>query len=53
MIGPSRAGARIVVRGFVHDCVGVELLESAGVTVIELPELADAAMAANAHLRIR
>jgi diaminohydroxyphosphoribosylaminopyrimidine deaminase/5-amino-6-(5-phosphoribosylamino)uracil reductase len=35
---------------FVADCVGVELLADAGVTVVELPELAEAAQAVNAHL---
>jgi pyrimidine deaminase RibD-like protein len=32
------------------DCVGVELLTTAGIQVEELPELADAARAVNAHL---
>ena len=32
------------------DCHGVEELTTAGVTVVELPELADAARAPNAHL---
>ncbi|MEU9858639.1 deaminase [Streptomyces sp. NPDC047974] len=35
---------------FVADCVGVELLVAAGVTVVELPELADAAQMPNRHL---
>ncbi|MBQ0867400.1 deaminase [Streptomyces sp. RK75] len=35
---------------FVDDCVGYELLVEAGVSVLELPELAAAAKAANAHL---
>lgn len=35
---------------FVADCQGVELLTAAGVEVVELPELADAARAVNAHL---
>jgi pyrimidine deaminase RibD-like protein len=35
---------------FVADCVGVEKLAQSGVEVIELPELADAAMAMNRHL---
>ncbi|MFI9311488.1 deaminase [Streptomyces triculaminicus] len=35
---------------FVADCVGVEQLIEAGVTVDELPELAEAAKTANAHL---
>ncbi|AXB44103.1 deaminase [Amycolatopsis albispora] len=33
------------------DCVGAETLAAAGRTVIELPELADAVRATNAHLR--
>lgn len=37
---------------FVEDCVGVEKLQQEGVTVIELPELADAAMAMNRHLNL-
>jgi diaminohydroxyphosphoribosylaminopyrimidine deaminase/5-amino-6-(5-phosphoribosylamino)uracil reductase len=35
---------------FVSDCQGYELLEAAGVSVVEMPELADAAKAANSHL---
>ncbi|MFE1250785.1 dihydrofolate reductase family protein [Streptomyces sp. NPDC058735] len=35
---------------FVDDCVGVERLRAAGVTVVELPELAVDAKAANTHL---
>jgi diaminohydroxyphosphoribosylaminopyrimidine deaminase / 5-amino-6-(5-phosphoribosylamino)uracil reductase len=35
---------------FVADAQGVELLIEAGVEVVELPELADAARAVNAHL---
>ena len=35
---------------FVADCQGVELLEQAGVTVLECPELAEEARAVNAHL---
>jgi riboflavin-specific deaminase-like protein len=35
---------------FVADCQGVELLEQAGLTVLECPELAAAARAVNAHL---
>ncbi|MDJ0465982.1 deaminase [Streptomyces sp. H27-C3] len=35
---------------FVDDCVGYEELVEAGVTVVELPELAAAAKAVNAHL---
>lgn len=37
---------------FVEDCVGVEKLEQQGVTVIELSELADAAMSMNRHLNL-
>jgi diaminohydroxyphosphoribosylaminopyrimidine deaminase/5-amino-6-(5-phosphoribosylamino)uracil reductase len=37
---------------FVADCIGVEQLRDAGVTVVELPELADAAKAVNAHLHL-
>ncbi|WP_163549172.1 dCMP deaminase [Candidatus Frankia nodulisporulans] len=35
---------------FVADCQGYELLTAAGVTVAELPELAERARAMNAHL---
>ena len=35
---------------FVADCQGYELLTSAGLTVVELPELAEQAKAVNAHL---
>ncbi|MZF88249.1 deaminase [Streptomyces sp. SID5643] len=35
---------------FVDDCVGYEQLVEAGVTVVELPELATAAKAVNSHL---
>ncbi|WP_237552660.1 deaminase [Streptomyces sp. SID5789] len=35
---------------FVDDCVGYEQLVEGGVTVLELPELAAAAKAVNAHL---
>ncbi|MEZ0090385.1 dihydrofolate reductase family protein [Streptacidiphilus sp. EB129] len=35
---------------FVADCQGVELLEQAGVSVLECPELAAEARAVNAHL---
>jgi len=35
---------------FVADCQGVELLAAAGVTVVELPDLAGPARAVNAHL---
>jgi len=36
---------------FVADCVGVERLREAGITVLELAELETAARAVNAHLR--
>ncbi|MFK0238224.1 cytidine/deoxycytidylate deaminase family protein [Streptomyces vinaceus] len=47
--------ARVVVAWrepsyFVDDCQGVELLTEAGFTVVEIPELAEAARAANRHL---
>ncbi|MFI9507609.1 deaminase [Nocardia sp. NPDC052566] len=51
-----RAGiARVVIAWrepgtFVTNCVGVETLREHGVEVVELPELADAAMAMNRHL---
>jgi diaminohydroxyphosphoribosylaminopyrimidine deaminase / 5-amino-6-(5-phosphoribosylamino)uracil reductase len=35
---------------FVHDARGTEALEAAGVTVVEIPELAEAAMTVNAHI---
>ena len=35
---------------FVENCVGVEKLRERGVRVLELPDLADAAMAVNRHL---
>ncbi|MFB6999295.1 deaminase [Streptomyces virginiae] len=35
---------------FVANCVGVEQLAEAGVNVVELPELAEAARTANSHL---
>ncbi|MGH3928386.1 MAG: deaminase [Pseudonocardiaceae bacterium] len=35
---------------FVENCVGVELLERHGVHVVEMPELAEEAKAANSHL---
>ncbi|MER5809893.1 dCMP deaminase [Streptomyces sp. NPDC002033] len=35
---------------FVDDCQGVEMLTAAGITVVEIPELAQAARAANGHL---
>jgi pyrimidine deaminase RibD-like protein len=50
------AGIRTVVIAwrepatFVEDCVGVEKLRARGVEVVELPELAAAAMAMNRHL---
>ncbi len=37
---------------FVADCQGYELLTQAGVTVAELPELAEKARAMNAHLSV-
>jgi diaminohydroxyphosphoribosylaminopyrimidine deaminase/5-amino-6-(5-phosphoribosylamino)uracil reductase len=37
---------------FVADCRGHELLTAAGVAVVELPELAEAARAANSHLSL-
>jgi diaminohydroxyphosphoribosylaminopyrimidine deaminase/5-amino-6-(5-phosphoribosylamino)uracil reductase len=37
---------------FVENRAGVELLERHGVTVIELSDLADEAMAPNAHLKL-
>ncbi|MHA6759980.1 dihydrofolate reductase family protein [Streptacidiphilus sp. PAMC 29251] len=37
---------------FVADCQGIELLEQAGLTVLECPELAAAARAVNAHLLV-
>jgi diaminohydroxyphosphoribosylaminopyrimidine deaminase / 5-amino-6-(5-phosphoribosylamino)uracil reductase len=37
---------------FVADCQGVEILARSGITVVEFPELADLARAANAHLEI-
>lgn len=50
------AGIRRVVTAwrepdtFVPGADGTELLETAGITVVELPELADTAQAPNAHL---
>ena len=35
---------------FVADCQGYEMLTSAGVTVVEVPELAEQAKAVNSHL---
>lgn len=35
---------------FVSDAHGVQALEAAGITVVEIPELADAAAAMNAHI---
>ncbi len=37
---------------FVDDCIGVELLLAAGRTVVEIPDLAAAAQAANSHLPV-
>ncbi|MBI1757823.1 MAG: dCMP deaminase [Actinobacteria bacterium] len=37
---------------FVADCQGCELLAEAGVTVVEMPELAEAAKAPNVHLAL-
>ncbi|MBO0683307.1 MAG: dCMP deaminase [Candidatus Dormibacteraeota bacterium] len=37
---------------FVHDAQGKELLEAGGVTVVEMPELADQAKEMNQHLRL-
>jgi diaminohydroxyphosphoribosylaminopyrimidine deaminase/5-amino-6-(5-phosphoribosylamino)uracil reductase len=37
---------------FVTDCQGVEMLAEAGVTVVELPDLAEEARAVNAHLHL-
>lgn len=37
---------------FVADCQGCELLEQAGIEVVELPEFADRAMAPNRHLAL-
>jgi diaminohydroxyphosphoribosylaminopyrimidine deaminase/5-amino-6-(5-phosphoribosylamino)uracil reductase len=37
---------------FVADCQGCELLEQAGVTVVEMPEFAEQAMAPNRHLAL-
>lgn len=35
---------------FVDDCQGLEMLTHTGLTVVEIPELAQAARAANSHL---
>ncbi|MEW1551902.1 deaminase [Streptomyces tsukubensis] len=35
---------------FVADCVGIEQLQEAGVTIVELPELTTAAQDMNSHL---
>ncbi|WP_043271947.1 dCMP deaminase [Streptomyces sp. CT34] len=35
---------------FVDDCQGFEMLTAAGLTVVEVPELAEAARAINSHL---
>ena len=37
---------------FVADCRGYEMLTDAGVTVVEIPELAQEAKAPNAHLAL-
>jgi diaminohydroxyphosphoribosylaminopyrimidine deaminase/5-amino-6-(5-phosphoribosylamino)uracil reductase len=37
---------------FVADCQGAELLEAAGVTVVEMPEFAERAKEANRHLSL-
>lgn len=37
---------------FVHNCVGVETLRAAGVTVVELLDMAEAAMSMNRHLEL-
>jgi diaminohydroxyphosphoribosylaminopyrimidine deaminase / 5-amino-6-(5-phosphoribosylamino)uracil reductase len=37
---------------FVADCQGAELLVAAGVTVVEVPDLAERAKAANRHLSL-
>lgn len=37
---------------FVDDCQGVDMLTAAGLTVVEIPELAGAASAANSHLHL-
>ncbi|MEV0706782.1 deaminase [Nocardia aurea] len=37
---------------FVTNCVGVEKLREHGVTVVELPDLAEAAMSMNRHLEL-
>ncbi|MFE7813376.1 hypothetical protein ACFU5P_15710 [Streptomyces sp. NPDC057433] len=47
---PRRTGLQREPSLFVDDCVGVERLRAAGVTVVELPELAVDAKAANTHL---
>lgn len=53
------AGIPLVVIGwrepalFVADAQGTELLTEAGVTVVELPDVADEVMAVNAHLPFR
>jgi 5-amino-6-(5-phosphoribosylamino)uracil reductase len=38
---------------FVADAQGVELLEQAGLTVLECPELAPEAREVNAHLKLQ
>lgn len=37
---------------FVDDCQGYEILSAAGLTVVEIPELAPKARAANSHLHL-
>jgi diaminohydroxyphosphoribosylaminopyrimidine deaminase/5-amino-6-(5-phosphoribosylamino)uracil reductase len=37
---------------FVEDCQGYELLSNAGVTVVEIPALAEEAKAPNTHLSL-
>ncbi|MGQ0841563.1 deaminase [Actinokineospora sp.] len=37
---------------FVAECIGVKVLTAGGVTVLDLPEMADAASAANQHLAL-
>ncbi len=38
---------------FVADCQGVELLQAAGVEVVEMPDFTEAAKAVNSHLAIK
>lgn len=37
---------------FVDDCQAIETLTASGLTVVEIPELAEAAQAANSHLAL-